>query len=380
MESYKCPICGNTDIRSIGYLNGKPYCRRCISFRGNEAIGDYPLCDKADYQLDYELTKEQNTLSNQLVDNFRHGVNSLVHAVCGSGKTEIVFKVISFAINNHMKVGFAVPRRDVIVELYDRFKNTFRKNKVIAVYGGHTNVLEGDLVCLTTHQLFRYNKYFDLLIIDEIDAFPYSGNEVLEAFFERALKGNCIMLSATPSEKLLKQYHKKGMSLLELNKRFHGHPLPVPEVFVRKSFLKYYELIKQVKYLLSRSKQIFIFCPTIEICESTYNFLKIFFRDGEYVHSKRELRSKIVDDFRKKKYRFLVTTAVLERGVTIKDVQVIIFQSDHKVYDSHALTQISGRVGRKKEAPRGKVIMICNDFTKEMHKSIEEIKHANESV
>ena len=34
MESYKCHICGNTDIHSIGYLYGKPYCRRCISFRG----------------------------------------------------------------------------------------------------------------------------------------------------------------------------------------------------------------------------------------------------------------------------------------------------------------------------------------------------------
>lgn len=84
---FQCPICGNTDIRSIGYLNGKPYCRRCISFRGNEAMGDYPLCDKADYHLEYELTKEQKNLSNQLVDNFRHGVNSLVRAVCGSPKT-----------------------------------------------------------------------------------------------------------------------------------------------------------------------------------------------------------------------------------------------------------------------------------------------------
>ena len=36
MESYKYPICGNTDIHSIGYLNGKPYCRRCISFKGEE--------------------------------------------------------------------------------------------------------------------------------------------------------------------------------------------------------------------------------------------------------------------------------------------------------------------------------------------------------
>ena len=30
MELYKCPICGNTNTHSIGYLNGKP----CVSFKG----------------------------------------------------------------------------------------------------------------------------------------------------------------------------------------------------------------------------------------------------------------------------------------------------------------------------------------------------------
>lgn len=54
---------------------------------GNEATDNYRLCDKADYKLEYELTKEQKNLSNQLVDNYRHGVNSLAHAVCGSPKT-----------------------------------------------------------------------------------------------------------------------------------------------------------------------------------------------------------------------------------------------------------------------------------------------------
>ena len=51
-----------------------------------EATGDYPLCDKADYSLQYELTKDQKRISDQLVDNFRYGINSLVHAVCGSPK------------------------------------------------------------------------------------------------------------------------------------------------------------------------------------------------------------------------------------------------------------------------------------------------------
>ena len=43
MESYKCPICGNSDTRYIGIRNGKPYCRKCITFRGQEAMDDYRI-------------------------------------------------------------------------------------------------------------------------------------------------------------------------------------------------------------------------------------------------------------------------------------------------------------------------------------------------
>ena len=32
------------------------------------------------------------------------------------------------------------------------------------------------LVICTTHQLLKYYQAFDLLIIDEIDSFPYAGN------------------------------------------------------------------------------------------------------------------------------------------------------------------------------------------------------------
>lgn len=379
-NSFTCPICGNSDTRYIGMRNGKAYCRKCITFRGNEAVGDYPICDKANYHLDYKLTKEQQTLSDQLVDNYRHGINSLVHAVCGSGKTEIVLEVISYAIRNGHRVGFALPRRDVIMELYERFRSIFTKNKVICVYGGHTSIIEADLVCLTTHQLFRYENYFDLLIIDEIDAFPYCDNEVLEAFFKRSLKGSCIMLSATPSEKVLQQFSKKGMAHLKLNKRFHGHPLPVPRIIKRKFIFLYIELIKQVKSFISRSKQVFIFTPTIEICEEVYSFLAIFIKGGNYVHSKREDRVEVIEDFRNKKYKYLVTTAVLERGVTIKDIQVIIFKADHAIYDSHSLTQISGRVGRKKDAPDGEVLFICSEITHFMNESIKEINDANQSL
>ena len=87
MESYKCPICGNTDPYSIGVLNGRQYCRRCISFRGEEAKSLVSNPKVSSIFLGYDLSEEQKDLSQRLVDNYIHGIDSLVYAVCGSPKT-----------------------------------------------------------------------------------------------------------------------------------------------------------------------------------------------------------------------------------------------------------------------------------------------------
>ena len=377
---YICPICGNKDQKYVGERNGKPYCRKCITFRGLEATDSYIPNDSASYALHYELSEDQKRLSSQLVTNYKNGMDTLVHAVCGSGKTEIVLNVIAYAIRHKQRVGFAVPRRDVIKELYLRFKSIFEHNTVRAIYGGHIGKLEADLMCLTTHQLFRYKNYFDLLIIDEIDAFPYNGNDVLEAFVKRAVKGHVILLSATPPEEVIKEYSKASKMIVRLDTRFHGHPLPVPELEIHKGALKYYYLVKNLKRFLLENKPVFVFAPTIDICEQTYNVLRFLISNVNYVHSKCVDRSERIEDFRKGKTTVLVTTAVLERGVTLKNRQVIVFKADHVLYTTHALIQIAGRVGRKKEAPTGEVIFIADNETNEMVDAINEIKRANKNL
>ncbi len=314
------------------------------------------------------------------MDNYKNGIDSLVHAVCGSGKTEIVLEIISYCIRNGLKVGFAVPRRDVIRELYLRFKNIFVNNKVVAIYGGHVYSLQADLVCITTHQLFRYDHYFDLLIIDEIDAFPYEGNEVLEAFFIRSIKGHYILLSATPPDHVVKEFQKEGKSILRLNKRFHKFPLPVPVCSLHRGIMKYYHLKRETQRFLLENKPIFVFTPTIDICEQVYSVMRLFFKDISYVHSKCVDRNERIEKFRNGKTKALITTAVLERGVTVKNLQVIVFKADHPLYTSAALIQISGRVGRKKDAPTGEVIYLADKKTKQMEQSIDEIKRANEDL
>ena len=380
MDSYSCPVCGNTDIHSIGYLNGKPYCRRCISFRGEEAKSIFSDPQEASIFLGYDLSSEQKELSQRLVNNYVNGVDSLVYAVCGSGKTEICLNIMKYCLDKGLKVGFAVPRKSVCYELFARFNNIFRKNTVIYVFGGHHKKIEADIICLTTHQLFRYNNYFDLLIMDEIDAFPYKNNDVLKSMFVRAVKGHHILLTATPSNDLLEEYQKPGKDLLKLFIRFHRHPLPVPKVVLGNILTLYYKLLFHVRRFLRENKQIFIFVPTIEESIKISYFLNIFFHKGTYVNSKRDDNEEIIEDFREKKYLYLTTTAVLERGITMKDLQVIVFNADHPIYDEYSLVQIAGRVGRKKDAPEGEVIFIAKEETVHIKRAIISITTANKAL
>jgi len=376
-NGFKCPTCGNEDIHSIGILNGKPYCRKCIVFKGETVDLDYMCTKKAYIQIDYDLSPEQKVLSYKVLCNYKNGIDSLVYAVTGSGKTEICLQTMKYCIDNNLRVGFAVPRRTVCAELCDRFAHHFPNNKVIAVYGGHHKTIKGDIICLTTHQLFRYKNYFDLLILDEIDAFPYKGNEVLEQLFKNAIKGHYVLLTATPSKSLLSEYQKPGKDVLRLAVRFHRHPLPVPKLVCGGKFVLYYKLLKQIKHFLKNKKQIFIFVPTVDLSKKLAFFLRLIFHSGTYINSHRKDNDLVIEEFRQKKYMFLVTTAVLERGVTVKDLQVIVFNADHAVYDSAALIQIAGRAGRKIDAPEGEVIFFAKRNNEEIQGSIDDISANN---
>lgn len=378
--TYVCTRCGNSDSRYIGYRNGVPYCRKCIGLTGRMApANDSPACH-AKLVVPYQLSEEQKAASSQIVSAINTGKNVLVNAVCGSGKTELVFEIIKQSLINGQQVGFVIPRRDVVIEIYRRLQKVFPNNNVIAVYGGNNEKLNGDIIVLTSHQLHRYPNYFDLLIMDEIDAFPFEGNDVLLSMFQASCRGHFIMMSATMQSKQVADFEKTGGKIVSLDSRYHGQPLPVPVIIIRVGILKYFYLIRKVKELVREEKPVFIFVPSISLCEDLFHFISKWVRDGSYVHSKRLNRQEIIDAFKEGKYKYLVTTAVLERGVTVRHLQVIVFDSDNKIYSSSALIQIAGRVGRKQDAPTGEVIFLADKKTREMEDAIAEITAKNDKV
>jgi competence protein ComFA len=88
-------------------------------------------------------------------------------------------------------------------------------------------------------------------------------------------------------------------------------------------------------------------------------------------------RESVVKHFKAKPDFFLITTAILERGITVNQLQAIIFEADHRLYSTSMLIQMAGRVGRKITSPTGKVILLANYQSSSIKHAQAKIKFAN---
>ena len=73
----------------------------------------------------------------------------------------------------------------------------------------------------------------------------------------------------------------------------------------------------------------------------------------------------------------MVTTTVLERGVTFENVHVFVYRAHHRVFNQATLIQIAGRVGRKPNYPLGDVYFMARRITKEMSGCLAYVRKKN---
>ena len=376
----QCPRCLNTDPAYFYKGSNGWYCRKCIPFgrvmleEENEAVSlTIPKEKSEEYLLQYPLTEKQKEISEQCAELIEdHDV--LLHCVCGAGKTELVVAGISKMLKQKKKVCFAIPRRQVVLELRERLAQYFPHAEVVAVCGGHTEKTDGDLIICTTHQLYRYYRAFDLLILDEPDAFPFRGSEVLHGIAETSKKGHMICLTATPDQEMLRKVKDGSVVRLVLNERPHGHPLPVPKIRIRSDTGMYMELYRWLKN--HDEKPCMVFVPSIRLAERLGRILSLFF-DCYTVTSHTENRDEIISAFKQYGKGVLVCTTVMERGMTIPGVQVCVFQADSRIFDEAALVQMAGRAGRVFDIPDGDVLFLCRKRSTTAEQCAVMLKEAN---
>lgn len=394
---YQCFRCGSLIDQKLWKLSEEVlYCRACIQL--GRIRSDQKLYAIAQQNFEGQevlnwkgtLTSYQQEVSEGLIQAVKAGKHALVHAVTGAGKTEMMYQVVATAIKAGKAACIAAPRIDVCIELYGRMKKDF-SCPISLLHGESEPYFRTPLVIATTHQLLKFYQAFDLLIIDEVDAFPYVDNPILYKAAQNAIKkeGNTLYLTATSTDELDKKVKKKEIIRYSLPRRFHGNPLVVPEIKwvskIREKIEKGripYQLLQLIKKQRQTHYPLLIFVSEIELGQQfTENLKKYFPKETVgFVSSQTTDRLRMVEEFRNKAITMLVSTTILERGVTFPLVDVFVLESNHKLFTKSALVQISGRVGRSKERPTGKLLFLSDGITREMKKAIKEIKEMNQEA
>ncbi|WP_264175955.1 DEAD/DEAH box helicase [Oceanobacillus halotolerans] len=349
---------------------------------------------KYDDPLTWEgtFTAAQQHAADRIVQAINQKEELLVWAVCGAGKTEMLFPGIREALKLGRRICIATPRADVVRELKPRIQQAFADVYVQALYGG-SDEKDGtaQIILATTHQLLRYRQAFDLVIIDEIDAFPFHHDPSLPFAANRAKKDihTTIYLTATPRSQQRLQIARKKLPHVFVPIRYHGHPLPVPTYkmcFTLQKDLKSDSIPRPFrKWMKTRKKpnrQLLIFVPTIALAEKMKETLTqqgILGKEAaiESVHAEDQLREEKVQQFRNKTVDALVTTTILERGVTFPSVDVAILDAGNDVFDEAALVQIAGRAGRSSDDPTGEVVFFHDGKTEAMVQAVRSIQLMN---
>jgi len=351
--------------------------------------------------LEVEFTSPQKAAVDALLKfGEKCGKNQecLVWAACGAGKTEVTFPLIAKVLRRGEKVLFATPRRDVVLEVASRMQRAFGEDMVVALYGGSRSVYKkAPLVVATTHQTLRFHRAFDMVILDEGDAFPYPGNRMLHFGVREARRpeGKVVYLTATPDQELLRRAKSGSIDLIKIPARPHGFPLPEPRFLkvnpLRRGFLEN-SVLEIVRDTVEKSKaQVFIFVPTVEMTQVVGKALRKAvgkpplenFRSEwiEWSFASDQDRSQKRESFYAGKLPVLVTTTIMERGVTVPRVHVIVLFADQAaVFDTPTLVQIAGRCGRSPKYPRGEVWFVAPTVTREMEEALEQIRAFNDEA
>ena len=384
--AFPCSRCGESCL----------YCRHCLMMGRISACtpllgwnGPVPDTVYPTMILEWQgmLSEGQTVASDHVVEAIQQNQEHLVWAVCGAGKTEVLFAGIEAALSSKKRICIATPRTDVVLELTPRLRAAFPAITIASLYGGSEDrYLYAPLTIATTHQLLRFYQAFDTIILDEVDAFPYTVEESLQhaAIKARKLKSAMIYLTATPNEKWQRECRGGKRVYTTIPARFHRKPLPVPE-FVwcgnwQKQLQKHKLPVNFITWIQNRiraNKQALVFFPHIPLMEKALIILRQFKPNIEAVHAEDPDRKNKVQKMREKQIPILLTTTILERGVTFPNIDVAVVGAEDTIFTESALVQIAGRAGRSKDHPDGVVTFFHYGKTDEMIKARRQIVSMN---
>lgn len=279
------------------------------------------------------------------IPHILEGKDILATAQTGTGKTgAFSIPMISLLLQSKKSALILTPTRELAEQVLKVIKNLIGKNKGIKaafLIGGepystqlkflrnHPRIIVGTPGRINDH-LERKNldlSKTDFLVIDETDRMLDMGfivqiNEILKHMPEEK---QTLMFSATFEPEILKlaQKYLKNPVRIDITPEIKTNPDIKQELKKVNYNEKYDELKKEIE---SRQGSLLVFVNTKACAESLTQKMNEDGINAKAIHGdlKQAKRERVVRGFRNKKYRIMVATDVVARGLDIPHIEHVI--------------------------------------------------------
>ncbi|MAI75631.1 MAG: transcription-repair coupling factor [Rickettsiales bacterium] len=341
--------------------------------------------EKFSSEFEFTETSDQLKSINQIENDLSSGqpMDRLLCGDVGFGKTEIAMRAAFITISAGYQVALLCPKLLLVNQHERNFKKRFINFKYIIerisrkesdnqkklikerIKNGKIDIIIG------THAIFSSDIIFNklgLIIIDEEQSFGVEQKEKL-----KKIKPNChvLTLSATPIPRTLQSsiFQLKNISLIKTP--------PLSRLNI-KTYLMRFEK-KQIKQIIEkeieRNGQIFYVAPRISDLEKIKKNLVSIIPNlvFDIIHGKlstKEIESSY-ERFFKRKSNLLISTAMIESGLDVSNVNTIIIEKPN-LFGLSQLYQLRGRVGRSSR--QAYAYLIVDDFRKIKEDSLRKLQ------
>ncbi len=315
--------------------------------------------EKFSSKFEFTETSDQVKAIENIELDFESGkpMDRLICGDVGFGKTEIAMRASLLIMSAGFQVAMVCPKVLLVnqhlmnfqkrfegfgyqISKISRFENVTKKNEIKK----QLNYGEIDLI-IGTHAILAIGikfKKLGLIIIDEEQSF---GVEQKEQLKKNQPNVHILTMSATPIPRTLQSslFKLRDISLIKTP--------PVNRLNI-KTFLMIFDdgnLKKIIETELSRNGQIFYVTPRIQDIEEIEKKLKKIMPSLRYsvIHSRLNNTEieKVYNNFFNKKIDLLLSTAMIESGLDISNVNTILINKPY-MFGLSQLYQLRGRVGR----------------------------------
>ncbi len=339
------------------------------------------------FSSEFEFTETSDQLKSiQQIENDLSSGKPMDRLICGDvgfGKTEIAMRAAFITVSSGYQVALICPKLLLVNQHFINFRKRFNNfNYQINKISRAENIKEKELIknnlklgnldiLIGTHAILSNDisfKKLGLIIIDEEQSFGVEQKEKL-----KKLKPNChiLTLTATPIPRTLQSsiFQLKNISLIKTP------PLSRLNIKTYLMLKDEIQIKKIIEAEIRRDGQIFYVCPRISDLEFVKQNIKNFLPDLKFDVIHGRLSSKEVDEsynrFFKKESNLLLSTAMIESGLDISNVNTIIIDKPN-LFGLSQLYQLRGRVGRSSR--QAYAYLILEDFKSIGENSLKKLK------